>query len=162
MTPKVAKRISGESHKIFKQVRHLVEALPDDLDLGRDDQDKPVVLSCHILARAVRKAMLKGYYVSLPCIDGKYSIGFCHSWLLTLDHQWVIDVYPPGIASGPLLVDNRRHGVSPGHLHYQKDRKLATTLGFNSAPFRRAVRVVTVELLKIILSERAPLPEQPV
>jgi hypothetical protein len=159
VTPKVAKRVSGESLKTFNLVKDLVAALPEDLDLGRDDQDKPVILSSHILARAIRKAVLKSCFISLPCIDGKYSVGFRISWLLTPDHQWVIDVCPPGVASGPILVDNRRQGGSLGRIHYLADRKLAKTLDVNSIPFRRAVRRVTVELIKIIAAKMAPLKE---
>ena len=55
MTPYALQFVRAEELAIFNKVRDVVTRLPD-VDLGIDIVDKkPIILSCHILARAIAK-----------------------------------------------------------------------------------------------------------
>ncbi len=75
-----------------------------------DSRGGPVLVSCHILVRA-----LAPLFPVLRAIDGRF-LAADHSWffLMAADHsRWIIDVYPVGIAaSGPLVVDFSLLGLS--------------------------------------------------
>lgn len=93
-----------EELDIFYRIRQAVLQLPDDIDqgkLGKNETGEPVILSCHILARAVANVY------GLECQDGFFSKEGCysHSWLITSSGN-IIDVYPVGILGGPILVES--------------------------------------------------------
>ncbi len=108
---------------------------PDDLDLGTYDGGEKIIVSCHMLARAVATVVKEPRAVLQ---DGCF--GICdHSWLMFLEYPgWVVDVYPVAVASGPLLVDQR---FSVWRKSYLTERQPQ----FRESPevFERCVRLVT-------------------
>lgn len=102
MRPHAYYQIDQDDLILFDQIRRAIEAMKD-LEPGAET-DTPL-LSCHILAMAVAQV-----FGGLTVIHGRY-LGFQkgltffdHTWLSTL-HRNIIDVYPIGHASGPILID---------------------------------------------------------
>jgi hypothetical protein len=91
--------MSQTEKDILRRIEQMMDHFPDDEDYGTDDKGKPVVLSCHIVVRAVAQA-LGG---RIEVVDGHYFPCFDHSWLKTEEGN-VIDVYPVGIVGGPIFV----------------------------------------------------------
>jgi hypothetical protein len=120
---------------MLRRVQKAVTVLPD-LDFGHDEAGRKIVLSCHILARAVGKAF------GLRHVDGYFYPNFQHSWLTT-DAGNVIDVYPVGILGGPILVAGP---ATPAGWLYEKKRVLRGQTKMPS--FRQTVRIVAAELRK--------------
>lgn len=141
MTPYVATKIPTEHLKLWRSLDHVIGRLPD-LDLGRDQKGEPIILSCHMLARAIGKVF------GLRVIDGEFGRGFAHSWLVTADGRWIVDPYPVGIVGGPLIVDATGAHM-PGSTLYNKRGKVCKRLLFSSPEFRRSVRLITTEIRKI-------------
>ena len=110
MTSYARSQISNEEFRLFTEVRELVTKLPD-IDLGVDHFDHKIELSCHMLARAVAEIF------SLEFVDGYFTDGYCHSWILTKKGN-IIDVYPVAILGGPILMD--ASGFSPARFLYKK------------------------------------------
>lgn len=139
-------RLPQEELAKFLQVRAAVQRLPDRLDLGRD-----VVLSCHVLARAV------GRVFKLRVEDGFFHPTFQHSWLVT-PSGCIIDVYPVGIVGGPIIADRihrncdgldcRRRGLPVYGLYVPLSTRFISRGRFSSSGFRHAVRVVELSLLR--------------
>lgn len=146
MTPYAQTKLSAENLKLFHRVTDVVHDLPD-LDLGTvGEESKPVLMSCHILARAI------GGYFDLKIVDGEFIVGFSHSWLLTPDGRWVLDVYPCGMVGGPLIVDASAKHL-PGQILYKPGKVKAKQLGFSSPEFKSAVRL-TKKAVKITMLKR--------
>jgi len=61
MRPYAMKYIAREELELFEQIKKAVNNLPDKIDLDVDDEDKEVILSCHILTRAVAKIFCLKY-----------------------------------------------------------------------------------------------------
>jgi len=142
MTPHAAKYAPSEYLELLGRINFAVSRLPD-LDLGQDRRGKPIVLSCHMLTRAIGKIF------GLTVVDGYFNRGFSHSWLLTKDQCWLFDVYPVGIIGGPFLVD-ASSVLSPGRIVYQRHGRMCKILPFSSPEFRRSVRRITKEIRKIL------------
>ncbi len=139
MKPHVLKFIPNTDIELFEKIRSSVNLLPD-LDLGKDDENLPVILSCHILSRAVAKVF------SLRFIDGYFHSNAQHSWVLTPNEN-IIDVYPVGIFGGPILV----HGESfcPSSWLYRQDTRMRPTFQqFDEPCFVRAVETVRSQLTR--------------
>ena len=108
---------------------------PDDLDLGTNDDGEKIIVSCHMLARAVATIVKQP---RMAVVDGLFGTGY-HSWLLFEDYvDWLLDVYPIAVWPGPLLVSWRfsvwRKAYLPG-----RDFKLREP----PEAFERCVRLVT-------------------
>lgn len=133
MKPYVLSVLPEEDVKLFKEIQKIIERFPD-IDLGKDEAGEEVVLSCHILARAVGKVF------SLRYVDGLFYPNYQHTWLLTANGN-ILDVYPVGMLGGPIiLVDADPYGYSPARWLYKKKRVLR---GRAQKPsFKRAVRKV--------------------
>ncbi len=104
-------------------------------DLGKYE-GKPILPSSHILARAM------GEHFDLKVVDGTYLTEFPHSWLVSSDGFWVIDVSPCLALGGPLLVDAWGDNM-PGKLLY-KPGKISMkhkSLGFSTPEFKKAVKM---------------------
>jgi len=142
MTPYCSKHLTPPAAASFNTVSRLMAALPD-LDLGLTPDGQPIVLSCHMVARALAKA------AGLKYVDGHYGKVYAHSWLLSPDGKWIIDPYPVGTIGGPVLVDLASGPYAPGRWLYNPSRKLGKELPFSSAPFRRSVRRLVRALRKI-------------
>ena len=61
---------------MFEKIRNSVINLPD-IDLGVDEKEKKIILSCHILGRAIAKIFRSNY------VYGYFYPNFQHTWLLT-------------------------------------------------------------------------------
>ena len=96
MTPWVSKLIPRKDIVLFEKIKEIVNNFPD-IDYGVDKNGKKIVLSCHMLARAIAITF------SLECRDGYFYPNYQHSWLKTAKKN-IIDVYPVGIISGPILI----------------------------------------------------------
>ncbi len=132
MTPYVRTRVPEDDVRLWEQVCRLVARLPD-IDLGVNEQGGPIVLSCHMLARAISRR------TGIPYEDG-YFLGHCeHSWL-RLSSGNIIDVYPVGILGGPLLIDK----WAPIAQEYTCRGTRQMSRGrFGQCSFRRSVRRIT-------------------
>lgn len=121
----------------FERVKAKVHTLPD-LDLGKDKDGRPLLLSCHMLCRALGKVL------GLKVFDGVYGVGCAHSWLMTPDKEFVIDPYPVAAIGGPIMV----HAASPffpGSTLYKQQRHVKS-INFTSPAFLRAVRLLVREM----------------
>jgi len=134
MIPYVETRIPTEELSIFRKIEGVVSRLPS-VDLGTDEEGNKMVLSCHILARAVAKVF------GLEYVDGFYHQGFEHTWLMTKSRN-IIDVYPVATVGGPIMMD-MSVVFSPAHYLYKRER---LGRGFGQNSFKRAVRRVTREI----------------
>lgn len=92
-------RLHPDDVALFERIRIAINQMVEP-SLGTRGRDKdPIVLSCHILTRAVTVA-----FEELRVQDGYYAGSCEHSWLLT-QHGDIIDVYPVGTLGGPIMVD---------------------------------------------------------
>ncbi|MFC1756751.1 hypothetical protein ACFLZC_01150 [Patescibacteria group bacterium] len=134
MTPYAMECVSEEDVVVFEKIRNAIWELPD-IDLGVDEKGNKIILSCHILARAVAKVF------SLKYVDGYFLPNFSHSWVLSPNNH-LIDVYPVAVLGGPILMVED-YGASPIKWHYKKisTRKISSGL-FSKPSFRRSVRRV--------------------
>ena len=140
MTPYVLKYLPKEDLKVFEEVRQAIIALPD-VDLGNDEKGRQIILSCHILARAVAKVF------SLEYSDGYFSHdrSYQHSWVLTKNRN-IIDVYPVGIVGGPFLVDATSCYNSLGPYLYRDQDILSAK---EKKRFNAAIDIISVELERL-------------
>lgn len=132
MTPYVVTEgmIPEEDIELFRKIRLKVENLPD-LDLGIDENGEKIILSCHILARAISNVF------RIRCLDG-YFCNCRHSWLITPNNN-IIDVYPVYVVGGPIIYSNNH--LSPARGLYKCDFTLCQW--FKNDSFDRAVDIVT-------------------
>ncbi len=97
MRPTVLQDIAKEDLDIFIKIKKTVEVMPE-IDLGRDENNDPILVSCPMLCLAFAK------FFPVVCEDGYfYKIGREHSWLRT-KNGCIIDVYPVALVGGPILV----------------------------------------------------------
>ncbi len=134
MTPWAQSQILGSEVALFKEIRRAVDMFPD-IDLGVSEDGERLVLSCHILTRAVARVF------GLVVQDGYFHPNCSHSWLL-LPSGAIIDVYPIGIIGGPLLVMNDPKW-SPGKWLYKPASTRVVSrhsaCSFSKPCFRKAV-----------------------
>lgn len=98
MKPIVLQGVAKEDLAIFRKIEAAMEVLPE-IDLGKDENGYPVLVSCHMLCRAFAVV-----FPQLKCADGYfYKKGYEHSWLET-PNGCIIDVYPIAVLGGPILV----------------------------------------------------------
>lgn len=120
---------------MFEKIGTAVRALPDV-----DENGEEIILSCHILARALAQVF------SLEFKDGYFYPNFEHSWLVTPRNN-IIDAYPVGMLTGsnggPILIDGGR--CSPARWLYKE--KAEVTRSFLARKQQQAVSKI-IELLK--------------
>ena len=138
MRPHALRYIPAEDITLFQQIKDGVNKIPDDLDLGNNDEGQQLVLSCHMLARAVGKVF------KLHHCDGYYHSNFEHSWILTPSEN-IIDVYPIAVIGGPILIHNGFMGC-PARLLYIPKR--ISRGRFDNSLFRLSVRILVSFLSK--------------
>ena|SRR3989338_5220753 len=114
MTPMVLSLLPKEDIVLLEKVRRIVVEFPDDLDFGTNSDGERIILSCHILAHSIGKA------IGLDVEDGYFRPHYDHSWLKTRNGH-ILDVYPVGIYGGPFLVEQTISFLSPGRHLYQPD-----------------------------------------
>ncbi len=139
MTPYSEKFVLKEEVLLFNDIKRVVENLPD-INLGINEKGKKVLLSCHILCRALSEVF------SLQYADGFYYPKFDHSWLITKEGH-ILDVYPVGAIGGPIMVVNPKTD-SPAYWLY-KEKKLSGN-GFDKPWFKDAVCKIKIEILKLL------------
>ena len=127
MTPYVEKHVPSKDLELFRRIERLVHQLPD-LDLGKDERGEPIILSCHMICRALARM-----FPDVRVQDGRFAHVAQHSWLIT-KRGWVIDPYPVGILGGPLLVG---HEISI-YFHLYCEQPL-TVSAFSQDSFHRSV-----------------------
>ena len=134
MTPYAVKfGVTASDLVLYGTVRDAVVALPD-LDLGLDAKGASIVLSCHIICRAVRRLIKTGVKVE----DGFFAGSYQHSWL-RLQSGNILDIYPVAVASGPILWDGKF--PSPAERLFRR-AVLGTAIAFSAPEFRRSVTLV--------------------
>lgn len=138
----VEKKVSEEDKKLLEVVRFVVEKLPE-IDLGNDRLGQPIVLNCHMLARALAKEL------GLKYVDGKYADYTNHSWILTKGEGCVIDCYPAGSLGGPAL-HVAKFRSDPGFRLFKKTHRVFKFLSFSSIEFRRSIRRIRKEIRLIL------------
>lgn len=136
MTPYAAEQIKKSDIELFRKIREAVQQLPD-LDLGEWDDGEKVVLSCHMLARAISKVFGIAY------CDGYFHPYMQHSWNIT-PHKNIIDAYPIAIIGGPILMDGYYRNSSI----YYTPAKFRCFRKYSDPVFRRSVRRLIAELKK--------------
>ena len=78
MIPHVATQISNQEIELFELIKKDIQSLPDNLDIGKDPDNKPLELTCHMLAEAISKKY------NLRRVDGAYIPVFMfHSWCIS-------------------------------------------------------------------------------
>ena len=130
MTPHVRKFIPDEEIMIFERIRNAVAVMPD-IEFGNDEENQPIVLSCHMLARAV------GAVFSLQYIDGYFYPRHDHSWLIT-PRRNIIDVYPVATLGGPTMIDGN-NGIMARQLYYPGGTQGISRGRFERPSFKVAV-----------------------
>lgn len=139
MTPFANQYVSQEEMNIYEVIVLIVRNMRD-IDLGRDEDGKAIVLSCHMLARAIGKIF------NLKIVDGYYHHGYEHSWLVTPSGH-IIDVYPVGMIGGPLICIGGR--FSPFNSLYKAQSAKRISAGRFSRPsFRRSLRMISAEIVR--------------
>jgi len=137
--PYVLKFIPNEDIGLFEKIKNAINSLPD-LDLGKDEDGLPVILSCHILCRAIANVF------DLKCVDGYFHSNVQHSWVLTTNKN-IIDVYPVGIFGGPILVHGESFCLS-SWLYRQDNGMKPTFQQFDEPCFVEAVQTVSLQLTR--------------
>ncbi len=140
MIPYTGNILPAEDIRLFEKIKRLITQLPN-LDLGIDETGDKIILSCHILARALAKV-----FPQLTVKDGLFLNIFDHSWLITRYGNF-IDPYPVGMYGGPILIEGS-FGSPARKLYVQK--KLAAR--FDTQSFEENVEK-TEKVLNELLKE---------
>ncbi len=139
MTPYATRFISEDDLALFSRIKKAVEQM-NDPDLGVDEQGVKILLSCHVLARAVARIF------PVQVRDGYFADSYEHSWLETKSGH-LIDLYPVATIGGPVMIDGQTP-LSPSHRIYTRTSARKISQGrFGQNSFRRSVRRVTKTLL---------------
>lgn len=145
MTPYAKKYVSKNNLEMFGKIKRIVAALPN-IDLGVNGRGEKILLSCHMLTRALAELF------PLKVWDGYFGAPgdrYEHSWLVDKGIHIVIDPYPVAVLGGPVLVVVE---ASPwAHLYdrfcdcqTQKMKKII----FDTPEFRQAQSLVTAAVSK--------------
>ena len=138
----VEDHLSKKEISLFRKIKGAVENM-DNPYLGVDRDGKEIILSCHILTRAVHNLFL------LKFEDGFYAKLYQHSWLRTKEGS-VIDVYPVACMGGPIMIAG---GEASPQKHLYVEAPIP--VDFMSQSFCHAVTLVTEELWEAFKRYRA-------
>jgi len=117
-----------------------------DTDLGKNEKGQKVLVSCHMVARAL------AHFFPVKCKDGTFGKSHGYSW----DHSWLvtkkgltIDAYPVGVIGGPILIDTRY--MTPWYRLYKEERLPKLESEFFLKNIEKVTEVVrqTIETLGI-------------
>ena len=126
---------------LFQEIERVVKQMPE-VDLGADEQGKKILVSCHMVARA-----LTHIFPGVKWEDGYFvRRGQRHSWLrVEGDRTLIIDPYPIAVLGGPIM-------VYVGFLTTPWDKLYikAKLSSLGGAAFRRHVDVV-IQAMKSVL-----------
>jgi hypothetical protein len=149
MTPYCRRFITDEEIAIFHEIKDAVETLPD-INLGKNENGKAIILSCHILARAVSKVF------AVPYNDGYFHPNFEHSWIV-IPGGHIVDLYPVSIYGGPILMTGGKYSIAANY-YVKRSSKWIGQGRFSKSSFRRSVRLITKALQKIKYAKEKGLP----
>lgn len=126
--------IPGEDLLLFQRIERAVQEMPD-IDLGKDKEGMPILVSCHMVARAIARI-----FPEVACEDGYFiKRGVRHSWLvIKRNPELLIDPYPVALVGGPIMVDRGFFMVPWGSLYIA-----ARLSDLGDGQFRRHVTQVT-------------------
>jgi len=100
MKPYILSFVSSEDYNLFLQIRRVVQEIPE-IDIGRDEKGKKILVSCHMITRAL------AYYFPVEYRDGYFfQKHLQHSWLVRGNYI-IIDPYPVLMVGAPIMVTNR-------------------------------------------------------
>jgi len=71
-----------------------------EIDVGKNKKGERVILSCHMITRALAR------FFPVEYKDGYFGNFNQHSWLITKEGL-IIDPYPVAVIRGPILIDTR-------------------------------------------------------
>jgi hypothetical protein len=139
MIPYVAQFLDKGDLATYEEICRVVKLLPE-IDLGVDETGRKILLSCHLLARAIAKVF------GLKYVDGFFIPAYMHTWILN-EAGNLIDVYPVGMLGGPIMYSHEALNYNcPSHRLYRKKR---LNLKTRRSSFRRALTAVTREIRKL-------------
>jgi len=99
LKPYASSGIPAEELILFHKIEKVIQEMPE-IDLGKNEKGEKVVLSCHMITRALAR------FFPLTYKDGYFGNFNQHSWLVTKEGL-VIDPYPVAVVGGPILIDTR-------------------------------------------------------
>jgi len=137
MTPHAKLYIHESDLTLFDKIRAIITTMPD-IDLGEDEEGETIILSCHMLVRAVAKVF------SLKYEDGYFCESHDHSWIVT-PHNNIVDVYPIAQIGGPTMIDGN-NGLIAQLLYEQSSAKKLSRGKFGKQSFVRSVRRIGAAL----------------
>jgi len=139
MTPYVTQFIEPYELAQFEEICRVIRELPD-LDLGLKKDGSRILLSCHILARAIATVF------DLKYVDGFFNPHYQHSWVLN-ERGNLIDVYPVAMIGGPIMYPHQDldHNC-PSHRLYKKG---GLRLKTRNRAFCQALEIVTKEVRRL-------------
>lgn len=144
MTPWAAQYIPVKDQELFFEIRKIVEQMKD-MPLGTDEEGEEIILSCHILCRALVRL-----YPQLRAEDGFFRTGLLHSWLVT-PQGTIMDFYVPG-AIGCLAIPAKREGfLEVFYSMYERNGLAEMYTVFSSWSFDHAVGHVERALRAVAL-----------
>lgn len=138
--------ISAQDKKLYGEVCAMFDLIPYDIGLGSDCGGNRMVPSCHMVARAFANV-----FPTTRCVDGFFSEGFQHSWLMT-ENFALIDVYPVQVVSRPLLFwHHPTCYVKPSGFLYREESSVMHGVYKNVGKwqFERAVGIITDFLIAL-------------
>ncbi len=145
MTPYAVRYISEKDRVLFEKIKDAVEKM-EDPELGIDENGDEILLSCHILARAVAEIF------PIRFKDGYFADCFQHSWVET-DEGHLIDLYPVACLGGPIMIEGKT-GCSPKRRIYKEKDLLERDL-ISSGSFNRSVEL-TIDALRKAMTMGGP------
>ena len=140
MKPHMTDVVSQEDLFLFQKIESVVREMPE-VDLGVDLQGEKVLVSCHMIARA-----LAHLFSEVEWKDGYFARrGQRHSWLeVKRSYKLIIDPYPIALIGGPIMV--YAGFITTPWCGLYIEAKLANLGGL---AFRKYVRLVEKSMLSI-------------
>lgn len=109
----VLRHIPKKDVDLFRKIERVLGELPDT-DLGQDKKGNPVLVSCHMLARAIAKA-----FPGCKARDGLFMQRWEHSWV-ALPEFSTLDPYPIALLGGPILFPPREPSLPWFYLYSER------------------------------------------
>jgi len=143
MMPWCERIIEQEDRKLFKKIKKLINRLPD-MTFRFDQSGSEIIISCHLLARAVYAVWPEEF---IGVRTGYFMDYFDHSWLITARGN-VLDIYPVGCLGGPLLYSGLES--SPVFLMYRENGGVKITNGISEEKFNSCLKTLVQKIKEII------------
>lgn len=131
MTPYYKQFVPNHELALFEKIEGMIINMKD-IDLGDDENGDRIILSCHMLARAVAKLLKQKY------VDGYFYPNFEHSWIV-LPSGAIVDLYPISILGGPILMAGGCNSVTETYYTACSSQKISCGR-FSQPSFKRSVQ----------------------